>query len=307
MRLEWDTIGERFFETGVDQCVLYPISNNAYPTGIAWNGITGITESPSGADANPIYADNIKYLNLRAAEEFGCTATAYTYPDEFAECDGSVAPVKGLVIGQQSRKTFGLCYRTRLGNDTEGSDHGYKLHLVYGLTASPSERGYATINDSPEAIEFSWEMNSTPVKLTTTYNGAPLKPTSVITVSSEDFSAAKMAELEDILYGTAGTDPRLPLPDEVISLMGGSVYEVVLDKANATVEVGSSITLKATVSPAGTAVAWSSSDTSTATVSNGVVTGAAVGTTTITATISDTDSNTYMDTCRVRVVAATNN
>lgn len=300
-RLEWDTIGERFFETGVDQCVLYPISSNAYPVGYAWNGITGITESPSGADANPIYADNIKYLNLRAAEEFGATVTAYTYPDEFAECDGSAAPVSGVVLGQQSRKTFGLCYRTRFGNDTEGSDHGYKLHLVYGLTASPSERGYATINDSPEAIEFSWELNSTPVKVT------GYKPTSVITINSDEVSSAELADLEDILYGTAGADPRLPLPDEVISLMGGSVYEVVLDKANATVEVGSSITLQATVSPAGTAVAWSTSAQSTATVSNGVVTGVATGTATITATITDTDSNTYTDTCRVRVVAATNN
>ena len=213
-KLEWDTIGERFFETGVDQCVLYPIANNAYPEGFAWSGVTGITESPSGADANPIYADNIKYLNLRAAEEFGATITAYTYPDEWAECDGSVAPAKGVTIGQQSRKTFGLSYRTRLGNDTDGSDHGYKLHLVYGLTASPSERSYATINDSPEAIEFSWELNSTPVKVTN------YKPTSVLTVSSEEVDADKLAALEAILYGGEGTaKARLPLPDEVFTLM----------------------------------------------------------------------------------------
>lgn len=301
-KLEWDNIGERFYETGVDQCVLYPVSNNTYPTGVAWNGITGITETPAGAEANPIYADNIKYLNLISAEEFSATVTAYTYPDEFAVCDGSAAPVSGVVLGQQARKSFGLCYRTRLGNDTDGSDHGYKLHLVYGLQASPSERSYSTINDSPEAIEFSWEMNSTPVNVT------GYKATSVITINSDEVSSAELADLEDILYGTDNADPRLPLPDEVISLMGGgSIYEVVLNKANTTVEVGSSVTLKATVSPAGTDVTWSSSDTSAATVSNGVVTGVATGTTTITATITDTDSNTYTDTCRVRVVAATNN
>lgn len=296
-RLVWDTIGERFFETGVDQCVLYPISNNAYPMGYAWNGITGVSESPSGADANAIYADNIKYLNLRAAEEFGATVTAYTYPDEFAECDGSASPVKGLTVGQQTRKMFGLCYRSRLGNDTDGSDHGYKLHLVYGLTASPSERGYSTINDSPEAIEFSWEMNSTPVSVT------GLKPTSVITISSEDFTEAQMQVIEDVLYGDASNNPRLPLPDEVIALMGSNVYEISLDKANATLAVGRTMKLNATVSPSGTAVTWTSSDSEKASVSNGTVTAVATGTATITATITDTDSNEYSDTCRIRVVA----
>lgn len=297
-RLEWDAIGERFFETGVDQCVLYPIANNAYPMGYAWNGITGVSESPSGADANPIYADNIKYLNLRAAEEFGATVTAYTYPDEFAECDGSVTPVKGLAIGQQSRKMFGLSYRTKMGNDTEGSDHGYKLHLVYGLTASPSERGYSTINDSPEAIEFSWEMNSTPVSVT------GYKPTSVITINSDDFTDEQMRALEDILYGDASNDPRLPLPDEVVSVMGSSVYEIKLDRANTTMNVGRTLKLNATVSPAGTAVTWTSSDSEKATVVDGLVTAVAAGTATITATITDTDSNEYSDTCRVRVTSA---
>lgn len=296
-RLEWDAIGERFFETGVDQCVLYPIANNAYPMGYAWNGITGVSESPSGADANPIYADNIKYLNLRAAEEFGATVTAYTYPDEFEECDGSVVPVKGLTIGQQSRKMFGLCYRSRLGNDTDGSDHGYKLHLVYGLTASPSERGYSTINDSPEAIEFSWEMNSTPVAVT------GYKPTSVITISSEDFTEAQMTVIEDVLYGDANNDPRLPLPDEVVALMGSNVYEISLDKANATLAVGRTLKLNASVSPSGTAVTWTSSDSEKASVSNGTVTAVAAGTATITATITDPDSNEYSDSCRIRVVA----
>ena len=296
-RLVWDAIGERFFETGVDQCVLYPIANNAYPMGYAWNGITGVSESPSGADANPIYADNIKYLNLRAAEEFGATVTAYTYPDEFAECDGSVVPVKGLTIGQQSRKMFGLCYRSRLGNDTDGSDHGYKLHLVYGLTASPSERGYSTINDSPEAIEFSWEMNSTPVAVT------GYKPTSVITISSEDFTEAQMAVIEDVLYGDANNDPRLPLPDEVVALMGSNVYEISLDKANATLAVGKTLKLNASVSPSGTTVTWTSSDSEKASVSNGTVTAVATGSATITATITDSDSNEYSDSCRIRIVA----
>ena len=220
-KLEWDAIGERFFETGVDQCVLYPIENNAYPTGVAWNGITGITESPSGADANAIYADNIKYLNLRAAEEFGATVTAYTYPDEFAECDGSKEIATGVIAGQQARKMFGLCYRTRLGNDTDGSDHGYKLHLVYGLTAAPSERGYATINDSPEAIEFSWELNSTPVKVIVD-NEEVAKPTSVLTIDSTTANATKLTALEAILYGGENTTARLPLPAEVIQLMSGN-------------------------------------------------------------------------------------
>lgn len=298
-KLTWDAIGERLYETGVDQCVLYPVSNNAYPMGYAWNGVTGVTESPSGADATPIYADNIKYLNLRAAEEFGATLTAYTYPDEFAACDGSATPVKGITIGQQSRKAFGLCYRTRLGNDTEGSDYGYKLHMVYGLTASPSERGYATINDSPEAIEFSWEMNSTPVQV------AGLKPTSVVTINSDDFTDVQMAALEAILYGTESDDPRLPLPDEIIELMGSSAnFEVTLNAANINVPVGKSVTLKATTKPANRPVTWTTSTAAKATVSNGVVTGVAAGTAVITAKITDDDSNEYTDVCNVKVVEA---
>lgn len=295
-KLEWDAIGERFFETGVDQCVLYPISNNAYPTGVAWNGITGITESPSGADANPIYADNIKYLDLRAAEEFGATVTAYTYPDEFAVCDGSASPANGLIFGQQARKAFGLCYRTRLGNDTDGSDHGYKLHLVYGLTASPSERGYSTINDSPEAIEFSWEMNSTPVKV------EGYKPTSVITIDSEKCDATILESLEDILYGTANTDPRLPLPNEVLELFAETSYEISLNRANLNLTVDDTYQLKATVSPVGTTVTWTSGDTSTATVADGLVTAKSAGTTTITASISD-GTDTYSDVCNIKVAA----
>lgn len=296
-KLTWDTVGERLYETGVDQCVLYPVVNNSYPAGYAWNGVTGVTESPSGADATPIYADNIKYLNLRAAEEFGATLTAYTYPDEFASCDGSASPVKGVTIGQQSRKAFGLCYRTRLGNDTEGSDFGYKLHMVYGLTASPSERGYATINDSPEAIEFSWEMNSTPVQVT------GLKPTSVVTINSADFSEAQMAALEDVLYGSDNKDARLPLPDEIVTIMGGDVnIDVSLNKANATVVVGKTTTLKASTTPAGETVTWTTSAAATATVANGVVTGVSAGTATITASV-EKNGQTYSDTCRITVVA----
>lgn len=221
-RLVWDKTGERFYETGVDRGVLYPIQEGgAYTKGVAWNGLVTVTESPSGAEANPIYADNIKYLNLISAEEFGATIEAYTYPDEFAECDGSAALTPGVMIGQQNRKTFGLCYRTILGNDVDNNDHGYKLHLIYGCQASPSEKGYSSVNDSPEAITFSWEVTTTPV------NVEGFKPTACITIDSTKCDAGKLKALEDILYGTdAGAEgtppavePRLPLPDEIKTLM----------------------------------------------------------------------------------------
>ncbi len=216
-RLTWDNSGERFYETGVKQGVLYPIqTNGTYSKGVAWNGLTAVTESPSGAEATPLYADDIKYLNLMSNEEFGATIEAFTYPDEFADCDGSAALATGVMIGQQKRKTFGLCYRTALGNDVDGSDYGYKLHLIYGCLAAPSEKAYATINDSPEAITFSWEVSTTPV------NVAGFKPTSQITIDSTKADEAKLAALEDILYGKDGdtsTEPRLPLPDEVATLM----------------------------------------------------------------------------------------
>lgn len=216
-RLTWDTTGERYYETGVKQGVLYPIqADGKYTKGVAWNGLTAVTESPSGAEATALYADDIKYLNLLSNEEFGATIEAYTYPDEFADCDGSAALATGVMIGQQKRKTFGLCYRTTLGNDVDGNDYGYKLHLIYGCLAAPSEKAYATINDSPEAITFSWEVSTTPV------NVAGFKPTSQITIDSTKADETKLAALEDILYGKDGdtsTDPRLPLPDEVATLM----------------------------------------------------------------------------------------
>ena len=219
-RLVWDQTGERLYETGVDRGVLYLLDNlGAYSNGVAWNGLTGVTESPSGAEATDLYADNIKYLTMRSTETFGATVEAYTYPDEFAECDGSASLADGVMIGQQSRKTFGLCYRTVVGNDVNGNDHGYKLHLIYGATASPSEKAYATINDSPEAITFSWELSTTPVNVT------GFKPTASITIDSTKADPDCLAALEAVLYG--GDEPssnaRLPLPDEVKTLMTPSV------------------------------------------------------------------------------------
>lgn len=224
-RLTWDKTGERYYETGVKQGVLYPIqSDGTYSNGVAWNGLTAVTESPSGAEATALYADDIKYLNLISNEEFGATIEAYTYPDEFAECDGSAALADGVMIGQQKRKTFGLCYKTTVGNDVDGNDYGYKLHLIYGCLAAPSEKAYNTINDSPEAITFSWEVSTTPVNV----NG--FKPTSQITIDSTkiaDGKKTKLTELEDILYGKDSVEsdpknnPRLPLPDEVATLFAG--------------------------------------------------------------------------------------
>jgi hypothetical protein len=219
--LTWDQVGERLYETGVDRGVLYiPDNTGDYVDGFAWNGLTTVTESPSGAESNPTYADNIKYLNLVSAEEFGATIEAYTYPDEFGQCDGTVEPEVGVLLGQQTRRSFGLAFRTRLGNDLDGVDYGYKLHLVYGALASPSEKAYATINDSPEAITFSWEVATTPIAVT------DHKPTSQLVIDSTKVDAAALADLEEILYGTIGTDPRLPLPDEVIALFAGTITAV---------------------------------------------------------------------------------
>lgn len=220
-KLVWDQTGERYYETGVKQGVLYPqAAGGTYPKGVAWNGLTAVTESPSGAEATALYADDIKYLNLISAEEFGATIEAYTYPDEFAQCDGSAALATGVSIGQQSRKAFGLCYRTTLGNDVDGNDFGYKLHIIYNALAAPSEKAYATINDSPEAITFSWEITTTPVNVT------GFKPTASITIDSTKVDKTKLASLEEILYGKdapssggEGTDPRLPLPNEIAELM----------------------------------------------------------------------------------------
>lgn len=215
-KLVWDQTGDRLYETGVDRGVLYVQDAGIYPVGVAWNGLTAVTESPSGAEATPLYADNIKYLNLMSTEEFGATIEAYTYPDEFAECDGSAALTAGVYIGQQARKTFGLSYRTLLGNDVESNDHGYKLHLIYGALAAPSEKGYATVNDSPEAITFSWELTTTPVNVT------GFKPTANVTIDSTKVNPEKLAALEAILYGSESEEARLPLPDEVATIMGES-------------------------------------------------------------------------------------
>lgn len=214
--ITWDATGERLFETGVDHGVLYPISSSGtYDNGVAWNGLSAITESPSGAEATAVWADNIKYVNLLSAEEFGATVEAYTYPDEFAICDGSAELLDGVIVGQQARKVFGLCYRTKIGNDVDGNDHGYKLHIIYGAQASPSEKAYSTINDSPEAISFSWELTTTPVNVT------GMNATSYLVIDSTKCDAEKLTALEKILYGSAEPDtaPRLPLPDEIKTLM----------------------------------------------------------------------------------------
>lgn len=212
-KLVWDQTGERLYETGVKYGVLYVQEGGAYPKGVAWNGLTAVTESPSGAEANPLYADDIKYLNLLSTEEFGATVEAYMYPDEFMVCDGSAALAEGVYIGQQPRKTFGMCYRTVLGNDVENNDYGYKLHIIYGALAAPSEKAYATINDSPEAITFSWELTTTPVNVT------GHKPTASLVIDSTKTDATKLAALEAVLYGTESEEARLPLPDEILELL----------------------------------------------------------------------------------------
>ena len=215
--LVWDATGEKFYETGVDRGVLYkPDSNGNYDEGFAWNGLTTVTESPTGAEATPTYADNIVYANLLSVERWAGTIEAYTYPDEFAECDGSAEAQIGVFVGQQPRKTFGFAWRTIKGNDVENNELGYKLHMVYGATAAPSEKAYATVNDSPEMITFSWELTTVPVQVT------GLKPTASITIDSTKVDATALAALELILYGSVGVDPRLPLPDEILALFDGT-------------------------------------------------------------------------------------
>ena len=212
-RLTWDDLGKRFYETGVKQGVLYPQVSGAYPKGVAWNGLTAVTESPSGAEPTPLYADDIKYLELTSNEEFGCTIEAYTYPDEFKACNGEATLAEGVTIGQQTRVPFGFCYKTVLGNDEKKNDYGYKLHLVYGATASVSEKAFQTINDSPEAITFSWEVTTTRVAV------KGFKPTAIRTIDSTTIAAEKLTALEDILYGKDEAEARLPLPDEIAELV----------------------------------------------------------------------------------------
>lgn len=222
MKLTWDDTGKRLYETGVSKGVLYPMgASGKYEQGVAWNGMTAITESPSGAEAEPLYADNIKYLELRSAEEFGATIEAYTYPDEFAACDGSATLVEGITIGQQPRKAFGLSYQTVIGNDTEGETHGYKIHLIYNAKAAPSEKAYATVNDSPEAITFSWEITTTPVDVT------GYKPTAHLEIDSTKLEASKLAAIEALLYGSEGesSNASLPTPNEILAIVNGTTGE----------------------------------------------------------------------------------
>ena len=213
-KLIWDAVGERKYETGVRNAVLYPRDNaGVYPAGFAWNGITGITESPSGAEPNPMYADDIKYANLLSIEEYAATLEAYTYPPEFAALDGSASPGTGLIIGQQKRSPFGLAYKTLIGNDVDEDDHGYKIHLVYNALASPSEKAHASKTESPELLALSWELSTTPVEV------VGHRPTATLEIDSTTVDAPKLAALELILFGDVATEPRLPLPDEIITLI----------------------------------------------------------------------------------------
>lgn len=227
-KIKWDQIGERYYKTGVDHGVLYPQKDGTYPKGVAWNGLTTVTESPSGAEDNPQYADNMKYLNLKSAEEFGLTIECFMYPDEWAACNGESELLKGLKIQQQRRNTFGFSYRTKLGNDTENEDYGFEIHMVYGCSASPSEQSNSTINDSPEAATFSYEITTTPVPISGVdpSSGKPYKPTSHVVVNSTSFPVDKMQKLEAILYGDEENEPRLPLPDELKTLFGTDTPEV---------------------------------------------------------------------------------
>lgn len=217
MKLVWDAVGSRIYETGDDHAVLYPQNaDGTYEAGVAWNGITAVTQSPSGAESSPLYADNIKYVDLRSAEEFGATIEAYTYPDEWAECDGSKEVAPGVFAGQQSRRSFGFSYRSLIGNDTQQDQYGYKLHMIYNATASPSEKGYQTVNDSPDAITFSWEISTTPITIT------GFKPTAEITIDSTKVDQAKLTQLENLLYGTENENPKLPLPDEIVAIFANT-------------------------------------------------------------------------------------
>lgn len=269
-KLTWDDPGTRKFENGVDKGVLYLSSGGGvYDSGYAWNGLTTVTESPDGAAATPKYADNMLYLNLYSVETFKGTIEALTYPDQFAECDGTLAPTPGVAVGQQHRRPFALCYRTRIGND-QNPDLGYKLHLVYGAMASPSAKAYATVNDSPDALAFSWDFSTTPVGITTQINGVTPRPSAFLTIDSTKVNAANLATLEDALYGTSGSSPRLPLPDEVIAIMSaGSVSSATPTQPGFTA-AGGAITI-----PSVTGVQYRRADTNA--VVSGTVTIATVG------------------------------
>jgi hypothetical protein len=313
----WDKIGEHKYETGTDRGMLYQYNteNQTYDSGEVWNGLTAVTDSPSGAESNKQYADNIAYLNLISAEDYGLTIEAFSYPDNFGQNDGTAEPVSGVTLGQQARKIFGFSWRTLVGDDVVGTDKGYKIHLAYACQASPSEKSYQTVNDSPEALTFSWEVTTTPVNVGV-INGVPYKPTASVVIDSTKFKTAAqkaaLAAFEEIIYGkaadaTQGTpavQPRLPLPAEVISLLSAADFgSVVLSDHAVTVEVNDTVTLTATTEPADAVVTWASDDESDATVADGVVTGVAEGTANITASIV-VGGVTYTDTCKVTVVPA---
>lgn len=304
-KLLWDQDGQRRYETGVNKGVLFPYSNNAYQKGVAWNGLTAVSENPSGAESTPLWADNIKYLNLISTEEFGATIEAYTYPNEFAACDGSAFLVPGVSIKQQKRSKFGFSYQTRIGNDVDGSDYGYMIHIVYGAQAAPSSKSYATINDSPEAITLSWELTTTPIEF------PGMKPTAHVTIDSTQFVTAddklKLKALEDMLYGTENSDPMLPTPDQLMSIFSNSPVvtpSVSVVPSRTAVDVGAKVTLFAYTIPNNSTVTWSTTDTAYISVdsSTGEVTGVAEGSGTVTATIT-VDGTNYTDTCTVAVNA----
>ena len=301
MRLVWDKTGERIYETGVDRMVLYRYDSltKTFKDAVAWNGITAFNESPSGAEPTALYADNIKYLNLMSAEQYAATLEAFTYPDEFEECDGSKEIAPGVMIGQQNRKLFAVCYRTLLGDDQQGTDLGYKLHIVYNCLASPSERGHSTVNDSPEAANPSWSISTTPVEI------PGYKPTATIVIDSTEVDPDTLAAFEDILYGTSSTEGRLPFPAEIAEIFGGGVQPAVtLSRHSLTLAADDTFTLTAVTVPAGETVTFSSGSDSVATVgeTTGLVTAVAAGNTIITATMTKSGV-TYTDTCTVVVTA----
>ena len=241
-KLVWDQVGERFYESGVKKGVLFlQNSSGLYPLGVAWNGLTNISENPSGAESSPNYADDIKYVNIMSAEEFGATIEAFTYPDEFMACDGSAAVATGVTIGQQKRSTFGLVYQTSIGNDIDGLDHGYKIHVIYGAQAAPSEKAYGTINDSPEAINFSWEITTTPVEVT------GKKPTASLVIDSTKVDAAKLAAFEALVFGSTGADARLPLPAEIITLFTEAAPDALALSSIAPLDDASNVAINANI------------------------------------------------------------
>lgn len=302
--IAWDQDGERLYQTGVQRAVLYVKNGSTYGSAVAWNGITSVEESPSGAEANPLYADDIKYLNLISKEEYACTIGAYTYPDEFGECDGSKQIVPGVFINQQKRKAFGFCYTSKIGNDTDGSDYGYFIHLVYNCQAAPSSRSHNTENESPEAAELSWEVSTTPVEVT---GGTP---TATLDIDCTKLTTEQLSALENALFGVGTTPGRFLLPDEVAELLGGgTVPSVRITNSqgegidSATIAAEGTLQLSSVTVPVGSTVTWSTSDSEAATVSAaGLVTGVAAGTATITASITSGEG-TYRDTCEITVTS----